>query len=88
MNQVLSYLPVIPTSGTSDWMLDRLTEARGILADVPQHPETLVMLAARVVREQTNDASECADVVELLRFLDRYPLQAIAAPAFPNGGAA
>ena len=29
MNQVLSHPPVIPTSDTSDWMLDRLTEARG-----------------------------------------------------------
>ena len=88
MTQVLSQLPVIPTSGTSDWMLDRLTEARGILADVPQHPETLVMLAARVVAEQTNDASECADVVDLLRLLERCPLHAIASATFPNGGAA
>ena len=88
MNQVLSYLPVIPTSGTSDWMLDRLTEARGILADVPQHPETLVILACRVVAGQTNDASECADAVELLRFLDRRPLHAVAAAALPKGAAA
>ena len=88
MKQVLSHPSVFPTSGTRDWMLDRLTEARGILADVPQHPETLVILACRVVAGQTNDASECADAVELLRFLDRCPLQAIAAAAFPNGGAA
>ena len=88
MNQVLSHPPVIPTSDTSDWMLDRLTEARGILADFPQHPETLVILACRVVAEQTNDASECADAVDLLRFLDRCPLHAIAAAAFVNGGAA
>ena len=88
MNQALSYPPIIPTSDTSDWMHDRLTEARGILADVPQHPETLVILAARVVAGQTNDASECADAVELLRFLDRRPLHAIAAAVLPNGGAA
>ena len=88
MNQVLSHPPVIPTSDTSDWMHDRLTEARGILADIPQHPETLAILACRVVAGQTNDARECADAVELLRFLDRCPLHAIAAAVFPNGGAA
>ena len=88
MNEVLSHPPVIPTSGTSDWMHDRLTEARGILADVPQHPETLVILACRVVSGQSNDASECADAVELLRFLDRCPLQAIAPAVLANGGVA
>ena len=75
-------------SVASDWMQDRLIEARGILADVPQHPETLIILACRVVAGQTNDASECADAVDLLRQLDRRPLHAIAAAAFPNGGAA
>ena len=80
--------PMAITSGASDWMQDRLTEARGILAAVPQHPETLVILACRVVAGQTNDASECADAVELLRFLDRCPLPAVAAAALPDGGAA
>ncbi len=90
MNQVLSHPPVIPASDTSDWMHDRLTEARGILADVPRHLEILVILACRVVAGQTNDASECTDAVELLRFLDRRPLQAVTdgAAALPNGGAA
>lgn len=88
MNQVPSHPPVILTSGTCDWMLDRLTEARGILADVPQHPETLVILACRVVAGQTNDASECDDAVELLRFLDRCPLHPIAPAVLANGGAA
>ena len=87
MNQTLTQ-PIAITSGPVDWMRDRLTEARGILADVPQHPETLVILACRVVAAQTTDTSECADAVELLRFLDRRPLHAIAAAAFPNGGGA
>ena len=87
MNQLLTHRIAV-TPGASDWMQDRLAEARGILADVPQHAETLVILAARVVAGQTNDASECADAVELLRFLDRRPLHAIAAAAFPKGGAA
>ena len=88
MTRLLSHLPVNASSATSDWMLDRLTEARCILADIPQHPETLVILACRVVAEQTNDAGECADSVELLRFLDRRPLHAVAAAALPNGDAA
>ena len=87
MNALVSH-PLIAAPGHVDWMLDRLTEARGILADVPQHPETLVILACRVVAGQTNDASECADAVELLRFLDRRPLHAIAAAVLLNGGAA
>ena len=87
MNAPLSH-PLSSTSVAGDWMQDRLIEARGILADVPQHPETLVILACRVVAGQTNDASECADAVDLLRFLDRCPLHAIAAAAFLNGGAA
>ena len=88
MNHVPSHPPVNATSATSDWMLDRLTEARSILADVSRHPETLVILACRVVAGQQNDASECADAVELLRFLDRRPLHAVSAAAFPDGGAA
>lgn len=88
MNQLLSRPPVIPTSVTADWMHDRLTEARGVLADTTQHPDSLVILAARVVIGQTNDAVECGDALELLRLLDRRPLHAIAAAAFPKGGAA
>ena len=80
--------PLVAATGIGDWMHDRLTEARGILADVPQHPETLVILAARVVAGQTDDACECADAIDLLCHLDRRPLHVIAADAFPNGGAA
>lgn len=82
------YHPAISTSVTGDWMHDRLTEARGVLADTTQHPETLVILAARVVVGQTDDARECSEAIELLRLLDRRPLDAIAAAAFPKGGAA
>ena len=79
--------PLIAT-GPGDWLQDRLSEARGILADPPHHPQSLVILAARVVVGQTDDADECADAVDLLRLLDRRTLHAIAAAAFPNGGAA
>ena len=87
MNALLAH-PLIRTFGTGDWMQDRLAEARGILADITQHPDSLVILSARVVVGQTDDAGECADAVDLLRQLDRRPLQAIAAAAFPKGGAA
>ena len=80
--------PLGSATVAGDWMQDRLTEARGILADVPQHPESLVILACRVVAGQTDDSGECADAIDLLRLLDRRPLHAIAAAAFPNGGAA
>jgi hypothetical protein len=75
-----------PTSG--DWMQDRLTEARGVLADATQHPDTLVILAAHVVAGQSDNAIECADAVDMLRLLDRRPLHAIAAAALPKGGVA
>ena len=87
MTHALSH-PLLAAPTTGDWMHDRLTEARGVLADTTQHPDTLVILAARVVLGQTDDAGECADAVGLLRLLDRRPLHAIAAAAFPKGGAA
>lgn len=71
----------------ADWMRTRLTEARGILADTAQHPDSLVILAARVVAGHTDDAREGSDALGVLRRLDRRPLHVIAAAAFPNGGA-
>ena len=88
MNQLLTHPPVVTSSPTGDWMRDRLTEARGVLADTTQHQESLVILAARVVIGQTDDVHECGDALEVLRLLDRRPLQAIAAAAFPKGCAA
>ena len=80
--------PLAVAPSPANWMQDRLTEARSILADVPLHPESLVMLAARVVAGQTDSGSECAEAIDLLRQLDRRPLHALAAAALPNGGAA
>ncbi|MET4130442.1 hypothetical protein [Roseovarius sp. MBR-6] len=88
MTTLLPHPPGIPTSTTGDWMHDRLIEARGVLADTTQHPESLVILAARVVVGQSDDARECGDALEVLRLLDRRPILAIAAAAFPKGGAA
>jgi hypothetical protein len=80
--------PLVAAPSTGDWMHDRLTEARGVLADTTQHPDTLVILAARVVVGQTDDARECSDALDLLRLLDRRPLRVVAAAAFPKGGTA
>ena len=87
MNAAQSH-PLVTSASPADWLHDRLSGARGILANVGRHPETLVALAARVVAGQTADACECADAIDLLRLLDRRPLPAVAAAAFPNGGAA
>ena len=87
MNKTLPH-PRLAAPTIGDWMLDRLAEARGVLADTTQHPDSLVILAARVVVGQTGDSSECADAVDLLRLLDRRPLHAIAATALSKGGAA
>ena len=81
-------LPLVATTSTVHWLQGRMTEARGVLADTSKHPETLVILAARVVAGQTDDARECADAIGLLCQLDRRPLHVLAAAAFPNGGAA
>ncbi|MDP4031700.1 MAG: hypothetical protein Q8P60_02405 [Pseudorhodobacter sp.] len=80
--------PMIAAASSAAWILDRLTEARGVLADTTRHPDSLVILAARIVAGQTDDAGECAQAVDLLRLLDRRPLYAVAAAAFPKGGAA
>ena len=86
MNPLINHRIAV-TSGASDWIQDRLTEARDILVDAPRHPDSLVILAARVIAGQSDSASECADAVDVLRKLDRRPLHAIAATDFPNGGA-
>ena len=72
----------------ANWILDRLTEARGVLADPTRHPESLVILAARVVAEQTDSARECANAHDLLCQLDRRPIHVLAAVDLPMGGAA
>ena len=87
MNVALSH-PTFAASAPCDWMHERLTEARGILVEAPRHPDSLVILAARVVAGQTDSASECAAALDLLCQLDRRSLHAVAAAAFPNGGAA
>jgi hypothetical protein len=78
------------TAARSDqWRHDRLAEARGVLADVAHHPDTLIILAAHVVSQHTDEADECAEAIDLLRLLDRLHRHvATAAASGPTGGAA
>ena len=87
MNALVSH-PLIAAPDHIDWMQDRLVDARRILVDAPRHPDSLVILAARVVAGQTDSPIEYAEAIDLWRRLDRRPLHAIANAAFPNGGAA
>lgn len=86
MNARIAHPLNIASNG--DWFQDRLTEARLVLADTTHHPDSLVILAARVIVGQTDDAGECADALDLLRLLDRRTLNTMAAAAFPKRGAA
>ncbi len=55
------------------WQQDRLIEARGILADIAHHPDTLVHLACRVVCTHGSDPVEHADALGVSLLLGRHP---------------
>lgn len=65
-------------------VVERLREARAILADVVHHPDTLLDLAARVVIAHSPDAAECCDAHALRQILE----PGMFAAACPQGGAA
>lgn len=74
--------PTSPTVSDGDlrqWQDERLAEARGVLADVPHHPDARVILAARVIARLAGDPDERADAQGLLEMIGR---------SAPNGGAA
>jgi len=52
-----------------EWPQDRLSEARGIVADVARHPDTLVLLACRVICAHALDPLERAEALGLMRVL-------------------
>ena len=70
----------------SYWRQERLIEARGILADIAQHSETLVVLACRVVCGCSPDAKERADALGVMRLLSARPPETVSTA--PKGGAA
>ena len=51
------------------WHEDRLSEARGIVADVAHHPDTLVLLACRVICAHSLDPLERVEALSLMRIL-------------------
>lgn len=59
------------------WPAERLREARAILADVAHHPDTRLVLAARVVIAHSRDAAERSDAHALVQRLDR-PVSAMS----------
>jgi len=70
----------------SHWRQARLTEARGVLADIGHHPDTLVLLACQVICAHSPDPNERTDALGMMRLLsDRPPETANTAP---KGGAA
>ena len=51
------------------WHEDRLVEARGIVADVAHHPDSLVLLAYRVICTHSLDPLERVEALGLMRVL-------------------
>jgi len=51
------------------WNEDRLAEARGIIADVAHHADTLVLLACRVICAHSLDPLERAEALGLMQLL-------------------
>jgi hypothetical protein len=56
-------------SHPQQWHADRLAEARGIVADVAHHPDTLVLLACRVICTHTLDPLERTEALGLMQLL-------------------
>ena len=59
-----------PKDTTDPWPAEGLREARSILADVVDHPDTRLVLAARVVIAHSPDSAERNDASALRRILD------------------
>ena len=75
MNQPLPH-PHIAAPGTGDWMHDRLTEARVVLADVAHHQDGLIRLACRVIARHGETAKERENARVLLVVIEaRSPLR-------------
>jgi hypothetical protein len=61
-------------------------EARGILADIVHHPDTLIILACRVVCAHSPDPGERTDALGVMRLLSTHPSEALRTA--PKGGVA
>ena len=69
----------------SHWRQARLSEARGVLADIGHHPDSLVVLACRVICTHGSNSIEHADALGVSRLLGREPLSGVSVAL--NGGA-
>ena len=79
--------PSANTNSTqSQWRQERLFEARGILADIAHHPETLVRLACQVICDNSTDTAERGDALGVMRLLRAHRSE--PGSAVPKGGAA
>ena len=58
---------ILTRSHPPEWHADRLAEARGIVADLAHHPDTLVLLACRVICSHTLDPLERVEALGLLQ---------------------
>ena len=56
-------------SRPQEWPEDRLIEARGIFADVAHHPDTLVLLACKVICAHSLDPLERVEALGLMKLL-------------------
>ena len=69
----------------SYWQRERLTEARGVLADIGHHPDTLVLLACQVICAHSPDPNERNDALGMMHLLSARPPE--MANTAPKGGA-
>lgn len=88
MTAPLLHPPRALTPVAFDWMHDRLREAHSVLADMTRHPDSLVILAARVILTHSADTDDRNEARDVLRLLDRSAPHPAAAVAQPKGGAA
>ena len=61
---------------TSDWLADRVAEARAVIADVAHHSDHLIRLACNVLATHGDTAAERKDARVLLVVIDaRRPIR-------------
>ncbi|CAM3107018.1 hypothetical protein SAMN04488021_14430 [Paracoccus aminovorans] len=60
---------VTDTSRPADWPAQRLTEARGIVADFVHHPDSLIILACRAIATLSPEEQERREALALAGLL-------------------
>jgi hypothetical protein len=71
-----------------EWPLDRLAEARAVIADVAHHGNPLIRLACTVLVQHGETRAERADAERLLLVIDaRRPLRCAACKDLDAGAA-